>query len=165
MIPNTADATAWPLATTTSIQTSTEGTTASQQCLRSTIYQASHQMDACHLWIPCQINLTQSHQSGKLHGLADADWTQRPKVLSQDNQTAKGHMNQTRKNIRSIKVKTTPLGTCNTSHLHGKKVRNVYTQRYMVCKTMFSDQTGQFPIQSLCGNKYLSRSKTKSSQN
>jgi hypothetical protein len=26
---------------------------------------------------------------------------------------------------------------------------------YMVRKTIFSDQTGQFPIQSLCGNKYI----------
>ncbi len=26
---------------------------------------------------------------------------------------------------------------------------------YMVRKTMFSNQTGQFPIPSLCGNKYI----------
>jgi hypothetical protein len=69
--------------------------------------------------------------------------------------TAKGHLNQTRKNILSTIVKATPLETCDTSHLHGKKVHNVYTQMYMVHKTMFSDQTGQFPIQSLCGNKYI----------
>ncbi len=60
--------------------------------------------------------------------------------------TAKGHLNQTRKNLRSTKVKVTPLETSDTSHLHGKKVRDVYTQTYMVCKTMFSNQTGQFPI-------------------
>jgi hypothetical protein len=46
--------------------------------------------------------------------------------------TAKGHLNQTRKNVRTTKVKGTPLETCDTSHLHGKKVRNVYTQTYMV---------------------------------
>jgi hypothetical protein len=69
--------------------------------------------------------------------------------------TAKWHLNQTRKNVRSTKVKTPPLETCNTPHLHGKKVCNVYTQTYMVRETMFSDQTGQFPIQSLCGNKYI----------
>jgi hypothetical protein len=94
-------------------------------------YRASHLMDACRLWIPGQINLAQSHQSGKLPGLADADRMQPQKVLSQDNQTAKGHLNQTRKNVRSTKVKATPLETCNTSHLHGKKVRDVYTQTYM----------------------------------
>ncbi len=31
----------------------------------------------------------------------------------------------------------------------------MYTQMYMVPKIMFSDQTGQFPIRSLCGNKYI----------
>jgi hypothetical protein len=70
-------------------------------------------------------------------------------------ETAKGHLNQTTKNMRSTKVKTTPLETCDTSHLHGKKVPNAYTQMYMVCETMFSNQTGQLPIQSLCGNKYI----------
>jgi hypothetical protein len=70
-------------------------------------------------------------------------------------ETAKGHLNQTRKNVRSTKVKVTPLETCDTSHLHSKKVRNVYTQMYMVCKTMFSNQTGQFPIRSLYGKKYI----------
>ncbi len=69
--------------------------------------------------------------------------------------TAKGHLNQTRKNIQSTKVKVMPLETCNTSHLHGKKVHDVYTQTYMVHKTMFSNQTGQFPIRSLCCNKYI----------
>ena len=37
-------------------------------------------------------------------------------------ETAKGHLNQTRKNVRSINAKPTPLETCDTSHLHGKKV-------------------------------------------
>jgi hypothetical protein len=60
--------------------------------------------------------------------------------------TAKGHLHQTRKNVLSTKVKATPLETCKTFHLHGKKVRDVYTQMYIVCITMFSDHTGQFPI-------------------
>ncbi len=57
-------------------------------------------------------------------------------------ETAKGHLNQTRKNVRSTKAKTAPLETWNTSQLHGKKVRNIYTETYMVCETMFSDQIG-----------------------
>ncbi len=41
--------------------------------------------------------------------------------------TAKGHLNQTRKNVRSTKAKAAPLETCNTSHFHGKKsVRGVH---------------------------------------
>jgi hypothetical protein len=68
-------------------------------------------------------------------------------------ETAKGHLNQKRKNIWTTKVKATPLETCNTSHLHGKKVHIVYTQT--VQETTFSNQTGQFSIQSLRGNKYI----------
>ncbi len=77
------------------------------------------------------------------------------KYYPKTTKTTKGHLKQTRKNVWSIKVKATLLETCDTSHLHSKKVCNVYTQTYMVCKTMFSDQTGRFPIQSLCGNKYI----------
>ncbi len=62
--------------------------------------------------------------------------------------TVKGHLNQTKKNVRSTKAKTAPLETCDTSQLHGKKVRDVYTQTYMVCETMFFNQTGQFPTRS-----------------
>jgi hypothetical protein len=53
--------------------------------------------------------------------------------------TTKGHLNQTRKNVWSTKVKATPLETCDTSHLQGKRVCNVYTQNCMVRKTMFSN--------------------------
>jgi hypothetical protein len=42
-------------------------------------------------------------------------------------ETAKGHLNQTRKNVQSTKAKAAPLETCITSHLHGKKVRDMYT--------------------------------------
>jgi hypothetical protein len=56
--------------------------------------------------------------------------------------TAKGHLNQMRKNVRYTKAKTAPLETCDTSQLRGKKVRDVYTKTYRVQKTMFSDQTG-----------------------
>jgi hypothetical protein len=68
------------------------------------------------------------------------------KYYPETTKTAKGHLKQTRKNVRSTKIETTPLETCDTSHLHGKKFCNVYTQMYMVHETMFSNQTGQFPI-------------------
>jgi hypothetical protein len=70
-------------------------------------------------------------------------------------ETAKGHLNQTRKNVRSTKTKTAPLETCDTFKLHGKKVCNVYTETYSVRETTFSDQTGQFPTRSQRGNKYI----------
>ena len=75
-------------------------------------------------------------------------------MLNECVKTAKGHLNQTRKNVRSTKAKSAPLETCDTSQLHGKKVRDVYTETYMVHETMFSNQTGQFPTHSQGGNKY-----------
>jgi hypothetical protein len=40
---------------------------------------------------------------------------------------AKEHLNQTKKNLGLTKAKAVPLETCNTFHLHGKKVCNEYT--------------------------------------
>jgi hypothetical protein len=50
------------------------------------------------------------------------------KYYPKTNETPKGHLNQTRKNVQSTKEKSAPLETCNTSQLHGKKVQDVYTQ-------------------------------------
>jgi hypothetical protein len=94
------------------------------------------------MWLHSKINLAQGHQSGQLHGLADAEWTQRSKVLPRDNQNRKGASEKNKnKNVQSTKAKAALLETCNTSHLHGKKVHDIYTQMYMVRKTMFSNQT------------------------
>jgi hypothetical protein len=77
------------------------------------------------------------------------------KYYSKTIETAKGHLNQMRKNVRSTKAKPTPLETCDTSQLHGKKVRDVYTETYSVRQNMFSNQTGQFHMRSQRGNKYI----------
>ena len=67
------------------------------------------------------------------------------KYYPETTKTPKGHLKQTRKNVRSTKPKTKPLEKTDTKTLRGKKVRNVYTQVYDVCNTVFSDHTGQFP--------------------
>jgi hypothetical protein len=77
------------------------------------------------------------------------------KYYPETSKTPKGHMNQTRKNVRSTKAKQTPLETCDTLQLHSKKVRDIYTTMYGVRETMFLDQTGQFPTCSQSGKKYL----------
>ena len=91
-------------------------------------------------------------------------------------------MNQTRKNVRSTKTNSTiskggrkknsktaikaDMGArvgeassvfeeANVAQLAGKKVRDVYTRVYDGRITVFSDQTGQFPIRSQQGNKYI----------
>jgi hypothetical protein len=49
------------------------------------------------------------------------------KHYSKTIETAKGHLNQTRKNVCFTKAKTAPSETCDTSLLHEKNVRDVYT--------------------------------------
>jgi hypothetical protein len=70
-------------------------------------------------------------------------------------ETSNGHMNQICKNVRSTKAKQTPLETCDTSQLHGKKVRDIYTTMYDIRETVFSDQIGQVPTCLQSGNKYI----------
>eukprot|EP00956_Cyclotella_meneghiniana_P014655 scaffold22070_cov44-Cyclotella_meneghiniana.AAC.1 len=75
------------------------------------------------------------------------------KYYPETTETPKGHLNQTRKNVRSTKPK--PFKTANTSQLEGKKMQDIHTQVYEVRETVFTDQTGQFPTQSRSGNKYI----------
>ena len=70
-------------------------------------------------------------------------------------ETPKGHMNRTRKNVRSTKSKGTAFEVHNSTQLRGKKVQDVYVRTYDVRETIFSDQTGQFPTQSQSHNKYI----------
>ena len=77
------------------------------------------------------------------------------KYYPETTETPKGHLNQSRKNVRSTKPKRTPLEVPNTSTLRGRKVHNVYTSLYEARNTVFSDQTGQFPPHSQWGNKYI----------
>jgi hypothetical protein len=39
--------------------------------------------------------------------------------------------------------------------MRGKKVQDIYISTYKVCKTTFSNQTGQLPTRSKSGNKYI----------
>jgi hypothetical protein len=73
------------------------------------------------------------------------------KYYPETTETPKGHMNQTRKNVRSTKV----FKTSNTTPLKGKKFRDIGIHVYNVRETIFSDQTGKFPKQSQKGYKYI----------
>ncbi len=77
------------------------------------------------------------------------------KYYPENSDTSKGHINQNCKNVHLTKAKQTPLETCDTLQLHGKNVRDVYTTMYDVRETMFSDQTGQFPMRLQSSNKYI----------
>ncbi len=77
------------------------------------------------------------------------------KYYPETSEMPKGHMNQMRKNVCSTEAKQTPLEICDTLQLHSKKVRDICKTMYDVRKTMFLDQTGQFPMRSQSGNKYI----------
>ena len=77
------------------------------------------------------------------------------KYYSETDETIKGHMNQTRKNVRSTKTKRVPFEIAEYPEMKGKKVQDVYIKTYDVRETTFSDQTGKFPTRSRSGNKYI----------
>eukprot|EP00804_Cyclotella_cryptica_P019513 CCRYP_006650-RA/>CCRYP_006650-RA protein AED:0.36 eAED:0.36 QI:0/-1/0/1/-1/1/1/0/427 len=70
-------------------------------------------------------------------------------------ETPQGHLNQTRKNVRSTKPKPAPFEEIHSNQLRGRKVHDIYTTTYQVRDTIFTDQTGQFPVRSQAGNKYI----------
>ncbi len=69
------------------------------------------------------------------------------KYYPETTETPKGHMNQTRKNVRSTKV----FEKSNSTPLKGKKFRDIGIHVYNVRETIFSDQTGKFPKRSQKG--------------
>ena len=77
------------------------------------------------------------------------------KYYPETTETPKGHLNQTRKNVRSTNPKTKPFEKTDVSTLWGKKVQDVYNKVYDVCNTVFSNQTGYSPIRFNWGNKYI----------
>eukprot|EP00804_Cyclotella_cryptica_P013560 CCRYP_012915-RA/>CCRYP_012915-RA protein AED:0.35 eAED:0.35 QI:0/-1/0/1/-1/1/1/0/404 len=70
-------------------------------------------------------------------------------------ETHKGHLNQTRKNVRSTKPMPLPFEEAHSNQLQGHKVHDIYTKTHQVRNTIFTDQTGQFPVCSQAGNKYI----------
>ena len=75
------------------------------------------------------------------------------KYYPETTETPKGHLNQTRKNVRSTKPK--PLEETHSNQLRGRKVKDIFVKVYDVRETVFTDQTGQFPTKSQSGNKYI----------
>ncbi len=70
-------------------------------------------------------------------------------------ETPKGHLNQTRKNVRSTKPKAIPLEDFRSPQLLGRKQRDIFTKVYDTRNTIFTDQTGKLPHRSQAGNHYI----------
>jgi hypothetical protein len=138
-IPNTVDATTGTVATKDPIKTSAESTTTGQQHLQPPINQQAIKWMHALCGYPVKSTWLKAIKAGNYVGWPMLMELNVQKYYPQATKTAKGHVNQTRKNVRSTKVKPAPLETCNTLQLHGKKVCNVYTETYKVRKTMFSD--------------------------
>ena len=77
------------------------------------------------------------------------------KYYPETTKTPKGHLNQSRENVRSTKSKRTPLKVPNTATLRGLKVHNKYISVYEVRNTVLSDQTGKSQKRLQRGNKYI----------
>ena len=92
-------------------------------------------------------------KAGNFHGWPLLNEKNVQKYYPETAATPKGHLNQTRKNVRSTKPK--PLVEVKDNRMRGKKERDIYTRVYDVRETVFSDQTGQFPKRSLSGNRYI----------
>ena len=73
----------------------------------------------------------------------------------ESDETQKGHMKQTKQGVRSTKIvdEDAMLGL---NQQPGIKHKDVYLTVFDATKkSMFTDQTGKFPITSACGNKYI----------
>jgi hypothetical protein len=75
------------------------------------------------------------------------------KYYPETDETIKGNMNQTQKNVRSTKTKRVPFEIAEYPEMRGKKIQDVYIKTHNVRETTFSDQTGEFSTRSKSGNK------------
>jgi hypothetical protein len=73
------------------------------------------------------------------------------KYYPKTDEIIKGHKNQHQKNMQSTKVKFVTFEIAEYPEMRGNKIHDVYISTYKVRKTMFSDQTGQFPTGSKRG--------------
>ena len=83
-------------------------------------------MDACSLWVPRKIYLAQAIQAGNFVGWPLLTVANVKKYYPETTETPKGHMNQTRKNVRSTKLsaKHQPFEEADTKMLRGQKNKN-----------------------------------------
>ncbi|KAL7488941.1 hypothetical protein ACHAW6_014541, partial [Cyclotella cf. meneghiniana] len=77
------------------------------------------------------------------------------KYYPETTETAKGHLNQTRQNVRSTKSQHPMEEYIHKQQLVRKKAQDIFIKTYEVRETIFSDQTGKFPTRSQRGNKYI----------
>eukprot|EP00804_Cyclotella_cryptica_P009385 CCRYP_018079-RA/>CCRYP_018079-RA protein AED:0.35 eAED:0.35 QI:0/0/0/1/1/1/2/0/420 len=112
-------------------------------------------MDARSLWLPVKSTWLKAIQAGNFVGWPLLTVKNVHKYYPDSAEMPQGHLNQTRKNVRSTKPKSAPFEEVHSTQLRGRKVQDIYTTTYQVRDTIFTDQTGQFPCGSQAGNKYI----------
>jgi hypothetical protein len=76
------------------------------------------------------------------------------KYLSKSTATAKGHLNQHKKNARTTKIKDAETIDTEPNPDQGLKTQCVYAATINAGQ-IYTDQTGRFPVVSSKGNKYI----------
>ena len=80
------------------------------------------------------------------------------KHYPETDETPKGHLNQSPAGTRSTKPKRVPLMEANQDELKqmlGVKERDVYIKIWDMRGTLYTDQTGKFPVRSRRHNNYI----------
>ena len=104
---------------------------------------------------PTQATLLTAAQHGNLVTFPGMTPQNILRHFPESDETQKGHMKQTKQGVRSTKIvdEDAMLGV---KHQPGIKHKDVYLIVFDATKkSMFSDQTGKFPITSARGNKYI----------
>ena len=80
------------------------------------------------------------------------------KYFPESTETVKGHMNHQRQGVRSTKRKPQDPEDIDTKSEVGKKERDIYTKVIDLWdqkETIYTDQTGNLPVQSRSGNRFI----------
>ena len=80
------------------------------------------------------------------------------KYFPQSEETTKGHMNHQRQGVRSTKPKKPSLEEPDATQEVGKKERDVYSKivdLWDMKGTIYTDQTGKFPVKARSGARYI----------
>jgi hypothetical protein len=102
----------------------------------------------------CQIHMDQGNKKWIFFILPGLNEHTVEKYLSKSTSTAKGHLNQQRKNARTTKIKDAQLLDPENDKDHGIKTQFVYAAN-IDAGQIYTDQTGRFTVVSSKGKKYI----------
>ena len=102
---------------------------------------------------PVKSTCLKAIKAGNFNGWPIINKNNVKKYYPETNKSPKGHLNQTRKNVRSTQAKQ--FEEPNTAKLQKKKRGDIYVKTYDMKETIYTNQTGKFPVTSRRHNKYI----------